>query len=216
MVDKPGVKYKKGTGRGMSLFVEGIVLAAGYSSRTGMFKMGLPVNGKAIIKHVIDAMITVCDVIYIVTGHWKDELETLLKDYAGEIFRDQIYFVENEQYQDGMFSSVKKGVSALKGNTFFLTPGDYPFLTGDIFNHMLKVPGSIIIPNYKGRKGHPVFFKEFDKQLILDEPDSSNLRNCIQKQHPVYFETDSDAILIDMDTMEDYERIMKMTMKERV
>lgn len=198
------------------LLVEGIVLAAGYSSRTGAFKMGLPVQGKPVIKHVVDAMVSVCQLIYIVTGHWKDETVSLLKDYTQEAYRKRIYFVENKHYHDGMFSSVKTGVSALRGNTFFLTPGDYPLLTEDIFSMMLKVPGNIIIPRYRGRNGHPVLFKNFDKQLIHDEPDSSNLKICIQKQHPVYLETDSDSVLIDLNTREDYEKILKRKMKEQV
>ncbi len=197
-------------------FVEGIVLAAGYSSRTGTFKMGLPVQGKPVIKHVIDTMASVCQSIYIVTGHWKDEIEILLEDYKQETYREQIYFVENKQYHDGMFSSVKRGVSALQGNTFFLTPGDYPLLNEDIYFTMLKVPGTIIIPRYRGRNGHPVLFNKFDKQLILDEPDASNLKICIQKQNPVYLDTDMESVLIDLDTIEDYEKILKRTMKGKV
>jgi len=176
----------------------------------------LPVQGKPVIKHVIDAMASVCQMIYIVTGHWKHETEAILKDYTREAYKKRIYFVENKHYHDGMFSSVKTGVSALRGNTFFLTPGDYPLLTEDIFFLMLKVPGSIIIPRYRGMKGHPVLFKKFDKQLILDEPDSSNLNICIQKQHPVYLETDIESVLIDLDTRKDYEKILKRTMKEQV
>ena len=118
--------------------VEGIILAAGYSSRTEAFKLALPINDKPVIKHVIDAMIPICQTIYIVTGHWKDELEMLLEDYLNKKFRGQIYLVENENYQNGMFSSVKRGVSSLKRNTFFLTPGDYPLLTEEVFFMNLK------------------------------------------------------------------------------
>jgi molybdenum cofactor cytidylyltransferase len=196
--------------------VEGIILAAGYSSRTGAFKLALPIHGKPVIKHVIDAMVPICQVIYIVTGHWKDEIEMLLEDYSEETLRGKIYFVENKNYQNGMFSSVKKGVSSLKGNTFFLTPGDYPLLTEDVFSMMLEITGNIIIPRYKGRNGHPVLFKKFNKQLILDEPDSSNLKICIQKQNPVYMYTDFESVLIDMDTREDYENILKITTKGQV
>lgn len=196
--------------------VEGIILAAGYSSRTDSFKLALPIHGKPVIKHVIDSMVSVCHSIYIVTGHWKNEIEMLLEDYSEETFRGRIYFVENKNYHNGMFSSVKIGVSAIQGNTFFLTPGDYPFLTEDIFIKMLKVPGSIIIPSYRGRNGHPVLFKEFNKQLILDESDSSSLKICIQKQHPVHLETDSDAVLIDLDTREDYEMILKRAIEGNV
>lgn len=196
--------------------VEGIILAAGYSSRTEAFKLALPVNGKPVIKHVIDAMIPICQTIYIVTGHWKDELEMLLEDYLKKKFRGKIYLVENENYQNGMFSSVKRGVSSLKRNTFFLTPGDYPLLTEEVFFMMLKVTGNIIIPRFQGRNGHPVLFKKFNKQLILDEPDSSNLKICIQKQNPVYMDTDFESVLIDMDTREDYENILKITTKGQV
>jgi molybdenum cofactor cytidylyltransferase len=190
--------------------VEGIILAAGYSSRTEAFKLALPVDGKPVIKHVIDAMIPICQTIYIVTGHWKDELEILLENYSKKKFRGQICLVENENYQKGMFSSVKRGVSSLKGNTFFITPGDYPLLTEDVFFMMLKVIGNIIIPQFQGRNGHPVLFKKFNKQLILDEPDSSNLKICIQKLNPVYLDTNTETVLIDLDTREDYEKILKI------
>jgi molybdenum cofactor cytidylyltransferase len=119
--------------------------------------------------------------------------------------------VFNPRYTEGMFTSVQEGVKHVKSQWFFLTPGDYPLLTKEIYQKLLDArSGSsqcVFIPVFKGRKGHPILVKSDLVKDLLKEPDDSNLRKFIDRKGFEPVEVDDDGILVDIDTMEDYLRI---------
>jgi molybdenum cofactor cytidylyltransferase len=189
----------------MNTNVDGIILAAGFSSRTGEFKMGLQLGEKNLIQRVIDAMREFCSRVIVVAGYKKERIIELTKGYAN------VEVVFNPRYTKGMFTSVKEGVKHVKSQWFFLTPGDYPLITKTIYQKLLEARcGSgqcVFIPVFKGRKGHPILVKSDLVKDLLKELDDSNLRKFINRKGFAPVEVDDDSILVDIDTMEDYLRI---------
>lgn len=184
--------------------VEGIILAAGFSSRAGSFKMGWLLDGKPLIRHTIDGMIDFCSRIFVVGGHKIETLTGLIQDYP------EVRVVFNKDYSSGMFSSVKEGIKHLRGDKFFLIPGDYPIVTRDVYRILLQSRGDIIIPTFQGRKGHPVLIKTTLAEEILREPEESNLRDFIRRKGFETIEVEDEGILLDIDTEADYEKARKI------
>lgn len=181
--------------------IEGIVLAAGYASRSKTNKMALAYQGKAIILHTIETMKMVCDRVIVVTGHYHREISDLLENLEG------IDIVYNSDYHQGMFSSVKKGVAMVR-NDFFLIPGDYPKVQASTYRKMLDVQGDIIVPSYNHRLGHPIYFKQKYHDEILNT-DKTNLK-AFRNAHPFnILNVDDPGVLVDIDDLIDYQRMLK-------
>ena len=188
----------------MNTKIDGIILAAGFSSRTGVFKMGLPLGEKKLLQQVIDEMKELCSRVIVVAGYKKEKIIRLTQGYSN------LEVVFNPNYKKGMFTSVKEGVKHVKSQWFFLTPGDYPLLSKAIYQKLLDARGEsgpcVFIPVCNGGKGHPILVKSDLVKELLEEPDDSNLRKFINRKGFAPVEVDDDAILLDIDTMADYQR----------
>jgi len=178
--------------------IEGIVLAAGFSSRMGKFKMEMLLEGKTLIERSVGSLDKVCSKIIVVAGYKIKRIKEILRDHK------KVEVVFNKEFEKGMFSSVKIGISQIKTEKFFLLPGDIPFVGQDVFKKLLSQKGDIIIPVFKGRKGHPVLINSSLIDEILEEPENSNLKLFINKKGFTTVAVQDKAILIDIDTEEDY------------
>lgn len=126
--------------------IDGVILAAGFSKRAETFKMTLEFNGKTILENVIDNMIPFTDRIIVVGGYKIEKLIPIVKNY------NKVELVFNERYEEGMFSSVKKGISKVNADRFFLTPGDYPLIDKSVYEKLLSCNEDIVIPVYKEKE----------------------------------------------------------------
>lgn len=185
--------------------IEGVILAAGFSSRAGAFKMALDFNGKTVIENVVSNMKKYCSKIYVVGGFKIEIIEDILKTYS------DVEVVFNENYTEGMFSSVKKGIECLKGERFFFTPGDYPYIKTETYKALLNTEGDIIIPVCEGRKGHPVLIDTLIGKELLKSDKFHNLKEYIDSIGFTPVEVNDKGILKDLDTMEDYKELLDLS-----
>ena len=181
--------------------IEGIVLAAGFSKRARIFKMELMLDNKTMIEQSIRGMYNICSKIIVVGGYRIERIRKILKKYS------KVDIVFNKNYKKGMFSSVKAGIKHIKSDKFFLLPGDIPFVNEEVYKKILYIEGEIVIPSYKGIKGHPVLIKSTLKDEILAEPDDSNLKIFINRKGYTLINIEDEAILLDIDTIEDYDKL---------
>ncbi len=180
--------------------VDGIVLAGGFSSRAKTNKMILLYKDKELILHTIETMHSVCDKIIVVTGHYHSDMVSLLSGY------NFIQIVYNENYELGMFSSIKKGVSKTQ-NDFFIIPGDAPKVLKSTYSEILSIKEGIVVPSYNMRLGHPIFFKKKFKEEILNT-NHNNLKD-FRNAHDFYIlETQDSGILLDIDDLNDYNKLI--------
>lgn len=177
--------------------VEGIILSAGLSSRTGLYKMTLMLNGKTVIENAIDNMSASCGRVIVVGGHNMEKLKPILERY------ENAELVYNENYMEGMFSSIKKGLGYIKGDRFFIVPGDYPLICTSVYSSLLSVDGDIVLPVFKGRRGHPLLIKSSLINEILGG-DYKSMREFVHSKKVMEVAVDCSGILRDIDTMDDY------------
>jgi len=178
--------------------VEGIILAAGFSRRAGVWKMALPIKGRTVIERAIMGMYPVVNRIIVVGGYNFKNLLKIIEKY------EKVFPVYNENFPLGMFTSVQKGVEKVSGDRFFILPGDIPLVKPSTYKYMLEQEGDIIVPVYEGRKGHPVLLSYAMKELLLDEERGSNLKAFINRMGFKKVIVDDPFIRMDIDTLEDY------------
>jgi len=188
--------------------VDGIVLAAGYSSRAHKFKMDLPVGDKLLLERTIAGISSACQRIIVVTGHNRERVETIVKRIP------QVITVFNEKFKEGMFTSVKRGIKKVEGNRFFLIPGDQPLVKPETYQAMLQVDAKIISPRCQGKKGHPVLFNNELIPELLALPDDGILRDFIHEIGAVCLDVADYGIHLDVDTEEDYRKLMQYFKEE--
>jgi molybdenum cofactor cytidylyltransferase len=181
----------------------GVILAAGFSSRMKTYKMTLRINGKTIIEHCLEGMYDFCSDIIVVGGFGIENIRPVLSDYK------KVELVYNPNYSDGMFSSVRTGLSLVDAERSFLIPGDYPAVRASVYKNLTDAEGDIIIPTYKGERGHPVLMKSFLAREIIQSDRYTNLHEFICDKGCKEIETQDKGILMDVDTPSDYAKVIQ-------
>jgi molybdenum cofactor cytidylyltransferase len=188
--------------------ISAIVLAAGESRRMGETKQLLPWQGKTVLGHLLDTLLTSSvDEVILVLGH---EVERVLE----KISIREIKVVFNPDYQKGMSTSLRRGLMATHkdGEAFFVVLADQPALTPEIIHQLIDTfrrvqPGkNIVAPCFRGRRGHPVLFGKKYREEFGGLTGDVGGREILAR-HPediLLLEMDTDAVLIDLDTPEDY------------
>ena len=189
--------------------ISAIVLAAGESRRMGEAKQLLPWEGKTVLGHVLDTLLSssVQEVI-LVLGH---EAERVLEKVAIR----EIKVVFNPDYQKGMSASLRRGLLAMNpsAEAFLVFLADQPAITPEIIDQLIDSfrrarPGkSIVVPSFGGRRGHPVLFGRKYREEFGGLTGEVGGREILAR-HPediLELEMDTDAVLTDLDTPEDYQ-----------
>lgn len=182
-----------------------VILAAGYSSRMGDFKPLMDIRGKSVAGRIIMAFRRAgIERIIVVGGFRGDELK--------ESLSGSVCFVLNDDYDDGMFTSIRKGTETVKSlndiDGFFLTPVDTPLLTEDVMEKLLECDGkSFTVPLYMGKKGHPLYVPAEHIDEILAHDGTNGLKGVTEKYSFERVETGDISCVLDMDTPDDFKLI---------
>jgi molybdenum cofactor cytidylyltransferase len=184
-----------------------IILAAGESKRMNKQKLLLKYGERSIIETVVqENQNSKVDEILVVLGSDHKRIKEKLNIF-------EIKTVHNEDYREGMLSSVKKGVGAVPSNVsaVLISLGDQPMIQCRVIDKLITAftdkPKGIIIPVNKGQRGHPLLINKKYFREILDLTDEESLRTIIAN-HPddiLELEVNTGDILRDIDTKEQYE-----------
>ncbi|MBN2306303.1 MAG: putative selenium-dependent hydroxylase accessory protein YqeC [Anaerolineae bacterium] len=188
--------------------VAAVVLAAGTSSRMGQSKALLPWDGRTVIEAIVNRLVTArVSEIVVVTGHRADRVSAVLH-------KQPVRTCYNPDFAQGeMLSSLQAGLRALPDSTAacLVVMGDQPMLDGRVVTRVMTAyaggQGDIVIPTHRKQRGHPVLIdRRFWPELLALEHGAP--RDVIQ-QYPDQtglVEVDTDTILRDIDTPEEYRR----------
>lgn len=179
--------------------VDVIVLAGGKSTRMKQNKMLLLIDGKPIIYWTIKPFLSLVDKVIVVTGKYHEEIKEALKDLPVEIVR-------NENYELGMFSSVKKGVEVVN-HDFMIIPGDCPFVSTETIKKIINGKGDIRFPKYLSKEGHPLYIKYKYKEELLSYPVDSNLKLFRDSHNYEIINVRDKFVVTNLNSFLDYEKI---------
>ena len=187
-----------------------IILAAGLSNRMGDFKPLLPVGKRpAILRDIQTAQKAGVREIIVVTGHMREKIENIVSETAPDV-----RLVCNDRYENGMFSSVRAGISALpaEADGFFLLPADCCAVSSGTLSALMgrvAYDGPVVLhPTYKGRRGHPPLIPARCADRIALYEGKDGLKGALDALESVDIETNDPGVLLDMDTPEDYKAML--------
>jgi len=125
--------------------------------------------------------------------------------------------VINPHFREGMSTSIRQGLLALAPNTrgFFICLGDQPGIGKAIIDRLMQEferhypEKNIIVPTYRGSRGHPVLFSmKYRKDALALRGDIGC--RALLADHPddlLAVEVDTEAVLADIDSPEDLHRL---------
>jgi len=195
----------------VSCRVAAIVAAAGQSRRMGTCKQLLDLGGKTVLARCLDTLLAGgVKQIVVVVGPGGERV-------AAEAGRFPVDIAVNQARDGDMASSVLAGRQNLRSASGAIVAlCDYPLVSSATINYLSAVhtvaPASILIPRHGGRKGHPTLFPVG----LLDELAlGGTLRDIVQRHQDevTLLDTGDAGILHDMDTPEDYQRMLKLVIE---
>jgi putative nucleotidyltransferase with HDIG domain len=153
--------------------------------------------------------------VIVVTGHRTQEIHRRLAPLA-------VRCVDNADFHQGMFSSVKAGIEALPGacKAFFVHPADIPLVRPHTIRRMAaayeKFAPAILHPTFQDRRGHPTLVSSSLTNAILNWKGEGGLRAFLQEREDQSRElaTADEGILLDMDMPEDYHFLQDRRIRE--
>lgn len=126
-------------------------------------------------------------------------------------------FAVNPDPDRGMLSSLQCGLALLPATAeaFLFTPVDYPSITTDTVRSLLDAleahPSALLaIPRQGGRRGHPVTCLAAVAKEFLSQPPTAQARDVVHAHldQTMYVDTFDAAIHNDVDSPEDYQRLL--------
>lgn len=187
-----------------------LILAAGLSTRMKEFKPLLRVGGKRLIEHAITLFAGLGIPSVTVVGHRSQELMPI-------IARTSSRAIFNQNFQDGMFSSIQCGVKELSAyETFFLLPVDIPLVHAETIAQLLSARGEhpshlIYYPQYLGKRGHPPLISTKLIPEILGYSGTDGMRGLLRNyaNKSINVPVADRFITMDADTREDFYHLRK-------
>jgi CTP:molybdopterin cytidylyltransferase MocA len=191
---RTGERLVRGSGPVRGLPVSCVVLAAGDSTRMGFPKLVAEVNGRPLLQRTLDACAE------------RPTLVVASPDVSAAIQNSQrLEVIVNESPDRGMSWSLKLADAAVAADSALLVVlGDMPYLTREVICEVIAAyrPGiDVVVPTYRGERGHPVLLSPRARALIPQLPDGDTIRrirdttSLVRIEHPV----DTAAVVRDVD-----------------
>lgn len=187
--------------------VGAVILAAGESRRFGSPKQLLPWGKTTLLERAVDtALNSAVQETIVVMGYRAEQIVELIRSRP-------VTLVVNEEWQNGLSTSVRSGLRALPANCdaclFLLAdqPNVTPGLLDKIVSKYRHTLAPIVAPAYRDRRGNPVLFgRALFAELLAMEGDQGG-RGVIQRHQDELeiVEVDEENIFLDIDTVADYE-----------
>ncbi|PIE04944.1 MAG: hypothetical protein CSA76_01490 [Spirochaetales bacterium] len=199
-----------------------IIPAAGRSSRMKHWKPALPWKEGTVLTETVSAALNAGCRVILVGGFRVRALKRLL----GRARRDgllpgnaSLVLLRSRRWRRGMGATLRRGLSAVRSEYFFVLPADMPLVRPEDFQRLLQVLEQMknaknspqaLRPVYRGIPGHPVLIGPRIRKDILaseaDMPFSERLREYCTVQ----IDWSHSGVVDDLDTPEAYSRLKSL------
>ncbi len=161
-----------------------VILSGGESRRMGSPKALLEYQGRPFLEHLLDvARHPQISVIRVVLGANPDAIRARVRLEPATV-------VLNPSWEKGQLSSIQAALRSLPENStdgILLCLVDHPLITAELVSELIgKFYASqkqIVLPTYRGQRGHPVIFSSKLYDELLAAPFETGAR-AIVWNHP--------------------------------
>lgn len=186
--------------------IEGIVLAAGDSRRMGSPKALLPFGETSFVEAVCRTMIDAgVDRVVVVVGADAEKIRS-------EIEPGLCTVAVNPRPSDGMISSLRVGLREMDPQTGAVVVAlvDQPAIPTQVVRDVLSAweasAVDVVVPQFEGRRGHPVLLSRRIWHLCFEGPLEKGLHWVTHHARVTVTEVkvESQAVTVDIDTPDEY------------
>lgn len=191
--------------------IDGIVLAAGGSTRMGRSKALLEIDGTPFLERAIRMLRQAgCRYVIAVVGDADDWISRLADVSGAEP-------VINDRQGSEQIDSLRLGIANLPDgyDAIIVLPVDFPRVQPETVSTLIqeftRQPAAVINPAYRGAPGHPVVFSR-DVVVELLRPDLPEGARSVIERHlneARTVEVDDSGVLIDIDTPADFRQYVE-------
>ncbi|MGA2718075.1 MAG: nucleotidyltransferase family protein [Candidatus Acidiferrales bacterium] len=181
------------------------ILSAGESRRMGTPKALLPYRGSTFLEHLIE-----------VTRHPRVGLTKIVLGAGAQLIRDTLHLDEasvviNNEWEKGQLSSIQAAVRSLAAagtDGMILCPVDHPLVSANLVAHLIEQFDStgklVVLPTYKGRRGHPLIFRASLYDELLQASATVGARQVVWAHRDEVLEvaTDEEGIILNLNDPE--------------
>ncbi len=193
-----------------------VILSAGESSRMGRPKALLPIDGVRFIEKIAAALkSTRVGGIVAVLGHNAEEMRQKISDLPVEV-------IVNPDYKQGQLSSLAAAIRSIQSSQssnrvdgMLVHLVDHPYINAALVNLMIdrfyETKKLIVVPRYRGRRGHPVIFSSSLFAELLTAPVDQGAKTVVHahRDQTLEIDTEDEGVTIDIDTPEEYQQHVK-------
>jgi molybdenum cofactor cytidylyltransferase len=194
-----------------------LVPAAGKSRRMGRPKLLLPLAGRSVLQHVLDAFHGAgVETVLVVVGPGLPEVAAQAEAAGARVLRLAEDTADMRQTVERGLDWLEAVCRPVPGDAWLLAPADHPTLRAGAVRPLLEArtahpDRSIFLPAFEGRRGHPALIGWEHVAGIRQLPAGQGLNTYLRGQEARTFlvPADSADVLLDLDTPEDYERLLR-------
>jgi molybdenum cofactor cytidylyltransferase len=163
--------------------ISAVLLGAGESKRMGVDKLSLPWGRKTMLQHCFETLLrTKVQELVVVLSVRNKGVKNLFQGRKVKI-------VINPFSKKGMSASIRRGLRKIhpRCRGILIALGDQPLLKASTVNALIRTfdqeKGGIVVPSFRGRRGHPVIFHRRFKDELLNLKGDVGGRSIIES-HP--------------------------------
>jgi len=203
-----------------------VILSAGQSSRMGSPKALVPFRGRTFLEHLLEA-VEANRIVQIpgkdpAAGHGIGWLRVVLGAHVQEITSqlalDPANVVVNPDWKQGQLSSIQAAVRSLPegqtdGMLLFLV--DHPLVSavvvGEIIAQFYATGRPIVLPKFRGKRGHPVIFGRRLYDELLNAPVDQGARAVVWAHAAEVLEvpTEDEGVALNLNDPESLRRALE-------
>ena len=203
-----------------------VILSAGESSRMGSPKALVPFRGRTFLEHLLAAVEanrisqnpTESSAAIRGIGLTRVVLGAHVQEITGKLSLDPADVVVNSDWKQGQLSSIQAAIRSLPekqtdGILLFLV--DHPLVSaavvGEIITQFYETGRPIVLPKFRGKRGHPVIFARRLYDELLAAPADQGARAVVWAHAPEVLEvpTEDEGVVLNLNDPETLRRALE-------
>jgi molybdenum cofactor cytidylyltransferase len=187
-----------------------VILAAGESRRMGSPKALVPFRGISFVQHLVNA-----------TNHSRIGVQRIVLGAEAEQIRpllgvDPAMIVVNPEWENGQLSSIQEGIRSLPDGTegVIICPVDHPLVSANLISQLIRhfdAGGKLVVlPAFRGKRGHPVIFRAGLYGELLSAPADVGARHVVwaHTQEIEEVPTEEEGVVLNLNDPETLKKAM--------
>ena len=194
-----------------------VIIAAGESKRLGSPKQLLLLDKDSILNRLIKMVQKAVDFpIYLILGASAEKIKAQLPNV-------NLNIVENTEWQEGMGSSIRSGVKAVAESAnqhdgVLILVCDQPYLSESAIQSLISLQAikntAIVASFYANIAGTPALFHKSVFSDLLALKGDQGAKRIIQERDQELAKLQFEKGVLDIDTPEDYQQLLKEASKQ--